>query len=1469
MPVISRLRLVNVRYDRGTKMFTDDVFDLGGTNSLFNLTNGGGKTVLLQLMLQVVLPCEDLGRERKFNSFFEGMPQRSSHILVEWRLDSSDPRYLLTGLCATRTQGQDDGCQWFAYTRDYKENDTFRIDTVPLVDAARRPVSYHELRKQLKARSDTRLRIFGNDDKAGYGRHLEEFGIFPSEWEAIKRINLSEGGIEKFFERCRTARDCLEVLMIPHVEELLTKDDAVNRRELSDSFANHFEVLKRIPEWVRMLHELEEFRTAADRYIAAVDRYHAAATGVAGLFAGLNRLHARIITRKTETKRELEEWKAALARNDDELRDLDHRRASFELYQLHLHITHLTLELEHRKALQGAAIDEKERTARLIRLSEAASAVCRLDKALAEAAVRRQELAELDAAPGQTDLTQQLYQCEFSLAVACRAELETIEREQTSLQRELETTQKRQNAHRIERDRLLAERKQLDESFGRLSGEQKTRRDDLSALLEPFSLEDRLDPAAAASRLEAKSAECGRRRTVLDAELARLERETAKIEDEREQLQAQENAAAGVKADLRRRRETFETDLAGIRQMLRQLQLDVPATPNRSGRLNAVSLPDPWAPETLSGIMHLIRERTIARRRSQLESLSLREQEALLRDRDWMPVNADIERLRDALRQHGLSVLSGGEYLGSIADEESRRRALAGSPLLPYGLVVSASELADPAHLPLPDVPVRAGVPLICRETLQESDPNPPGRLSQICAGSALLEYSDRDLFILPERRAAYAADLARRLNTANADAESLERAVDDLNESLRRLEGFREKYPAGTPGELSALESEAETVQRRLADQKAELERNLVKFRQETVAARDETTRLDRQKTVLADRLNCLARCLELSRILDHLEGEIRRIDELRTGLANEFQAAEAGIAVSEETAGRLRERLHQLDALAKHPSALLEELRIPESWNEAWPDSESLQGLEAIRRSLKDRLAGFYRSREELVNAIKRQEDLAQSWATHLERTGIPADEARAAPPAPEVKTAAWSEIVRRREQEIATLGKEIVKLSNDISGKEGEHKAKKQIIESGFGRPPVSVFKADFEAVEREMEQWRKNLENRRVEMTARIKELDGLFDIFHDTSSILATFLENLPPSIVQAASTESTDETDIPPQELAEQIRLRIAACRKAMGERDEKHKAIDHHQRQLNQSFGGSTIQALKTFVASIGTGDAPDDPAVVRSVFGTCFGIIDKLREDTRLQQSNARKDQEELTRQCVEQVGRFIEELRQIDHRSKIDVDGKSVKMVEIHLDEVDPELRGRRIHEYVERMVRDLGGEADAKQLRAEIEKRLQPARLLDAACDLNKARIRVRKPARPPNRPRTADWEEVPKFSGGEKFICYFALYISLLTYIRAKRTGGTRSKKVLLADNPFGRMSADFLLDGMFALADHTDTQMICFTALKESSILQHFPRLFSMVLRHNIDGREIMTTDALSQSLETARFALPRQPVLF
>ena len=62
MPQISKIRIVNCNYNDGKRLIPDELYDLASAesgealNSLFNLNNGGGKTVLVQLMMQPDFP---------------------------------------------------------------------------------------------------------------------------------------------------------------------------------------------------------------------------------------------------------------------------------------------------------------------------------------------------------------------------------------------------------------------------------------------------------------------------------------------------------------------------------------------------------------------------------------------------------------------------------------------------------------------------------------------------------------------------------------------------------------------------------------------------------------------------------------------------------------------------------------------------------------------------------------------------------------------------------------------------------------------------------------------------------------------------------------------------------------------------------------------------------------------------------------------------------------------------------------------------------------------------------------------------------------------------------------------------------------------------------------------------------------------------------------------------------------------
>jgi hypothetical protein len=106
MPHIGSIRLVNVHFNNATQFYDDFRMELGGGNTTYDLENGGGKSLLLQMLLQTILPKSYLRKEKPLSLIFQGGKERTSHALVEWILETGSPyQYLLTGFCARNKEG--------------------------------------------------------------------------------------------------------------------------------------------------------------------------------------------------------------------------------------------------------------------------------------------------------------------------------------------------------------------------------------------------------------------------------------------------------------------------------------------------------------------------------------------------------------------------------------------------------------------------------------------------------------------------------------------------------------------------------------------------------------------------------------------------------------------------------------------------------------------------------------------------------------------------------------------------------------------------------------------------------------------------------------------------------------------------------------------------------------------------------------------------------------------------------------------------------------------------------------------------------------------------------------------------------------------------------------------------------------------------------------------------------------------
>ena len=72
MPHINRVRVNNVRYNFGTQFYDDFIMRFDCKNVLYDLANGGGKSVLLLLLLQNLIPNCTLDDKQPVEKLFRG-----------------------------------------------------------------------------------------------------------------------------------------------------------------------------------------------------------------------------------------------------------------------------------------------------------------------------------------------------------------------------------------------------------------------------------------------------------------------------------------------------------------------------------------------------------------------------------------------------------------------------------------------------------------------------------------------------------------------------------------------------------------------------------------------------------------------------------------------------------------------------------------------------------------------------------------------------------------------------------------------------------------------------------------------------------------------------------------------------------------------------------------------------------------------------------------------------------------------------------------------------------------------------------------------------------------------------------------------------------------------------------------------------------------------------------------------------
>ncbi|MDD2553458.1 MAG: hypothetical protein PHP51_02655, partial [Desulfotomaculaceae bacterium] len=722
MPRINRIRIVNFSYNNDSRRILDETFNFhGGENALLNLANGGGKSVLVQLFLQPVVPGVKI-QGRNIAGFFR-KKKLPAYIMIEWKLDGAGG-YLLTGIgmVSAEAPGAEDEknrVRYFTFTSKYTSANAFDIAHIPFVNrdgGVLEVKPFREAREMMtdKERKDRfAFRCFSGDDGEHYARHLAEFGIVRDEWKnVIAKINDGEGGLEEIFQRYKNSGQLLNDWVIKTVEKSMFRNKSESRR-LEEMLESLVQEVVENERFIVKKKLLESFLGSFREQVEALAGLLQGIEGQKKLSGKLAALYVYLTSETDSLQDKLDQYKQEIedCRTEEQLVHLEERSNDYWLRQSEYENAE-AMSRETEEALQEARKREK-----IMRAARLAEEIRRKGAELSGIEER------LSAAKEQYDADGRIGSLEYSLKLLFE---ETL--------REITAALALLHEGKAEKDRLLAqagedlraadnEIRKLDREKGQLgerkksfeSGEKETMRK--LGLTLRRNLLGELDPA------EIQKTRLALEKNVeeLSGQGKRLEEEKAAGETRRQDIDKEANelqtaftegkaALTGIDRDIR----DYGQKEQEIRGILEKYGFDFDCRFDQERLASAFG----QRVKNLSGRL----DEAARIRDDAAESLSSLKNGRLHTPEELASVFAGLDIQYD----------TGEAYLLSLPPE-NRQKMLEGNPVLPYAFIMSRTDM-DLVANSVNSMIMRRVIPLIAYEDLGTTVPG-DGRLARIQEG--------------------------------------------------------------------------------------------------------------------------------------------------------------------------------------------------------------------------------------------------------------------------------------------------------------------------------------------------------------------------------------------------------------------------------------------------------------------------------------------------------------------------------------------------------------------------------------------------------------------------------------------------------------------------------------------------------------------------------------------------------------
>lgn len=1450
MSKINAVRFINLNYNNNAMKINDECMQFSGKSTLLSLRNGGGKTVLVQMMTApFVHRGKQKTKDRPFESYFT--TAKPSFILVEWLLDGG-AGYVLTGLMVRKNQEiseeKTDALEMMAIISEYKEPCMQDIHHLPVVEQNEKTMklkSYNSCRKLFEDyKKDKKISFFCYDmsspaQSRQYFYKLMEYQINYKEWETIiRKVNVKESGLSELFSDCRTEKELVEKWFLEAVESKLNKEEnkVKNFQEILEKYAGKYknikEQLKRRDAIQKFKEAAEEIQINAEDFLVKEGEKIEQEKVIAAFIARLN-----VLYEEAEIERERQE--EGRKKLQEELEFLKYEQLSCEFHEKNREKRNHASNREMIDLEKESLLRKQEKIQKKVHVFLCAKQQEMVNEDKQEWEIRKEKAAisrtkEENLEPERNRIGGQLSgYYEYRLSDN-KEKQEAIKKQKLQIRKDISQQKDILNEYR-------EKTKKITESKG--SFRSLVRGYDNIEIKYNSNYKENL------SRNILGVYEAG----MLDIKQEMYDKEQKKsIQENKEQKEKSENTTEEIhrteRAIEEKREKYFQKD-SDIKQAEKEKKGYEQELEERKDILKYLELPE----EKLFAREEILHKAKIKMQELSSRRRTLEKKEDALQKEYKLLVSGRVMELPDNLKEEfeklDVPVVYGMEWLKKNGFTEKKNKEIVSkNPFLPYALILTRQELKKLSE-GNGETYTSFPIPIIERENLESI---------KLDRTQSFVKMQDIHFYIL--------------FNENLLDEEKMEIMIEqkqkdiaDIRETMQICKNEYEDYFH----RFDVIKRQAVTKENwdKIQKKLQKLEKEKEDIFQNIQQARD-------TKQILKKNFEILQKTLrELEKKIESQAARQRAFKELRTAYA-EYEENNKKLQEYEREEERLENRQHLTEEKISQLEENYRELSGQE--NNLFREEESIQNscqkfaaYKEINRNVKagkllgvdstlrtDNNSGvkIIPSEEEVLKLEARYEAVTADISQELKELELEEEKAltryhksfgelRELCQKYNLKNSEWQNIIYdKREQlyqeaELEDYDKKIERKANllneedkkiGILNSQLEGILKQIVSECEKGNPleEEKISQKDLESAKNQTKYQLSELERKIAFSEKAIQKYRENLTALSEYNNFSADEEIHFEQDFKKMSEKELRDFKGMLIRDYNDIIRC-VQKCRETLAQTLNK---IARQEAFQDASYKTPLENMLKVC----------DNAAKVLRQLNITLESYDSLMKQLEVDISLVETEKKNVTELLEDYVQNIHKNLEKIGRNSTIKIREKSIKMLKVILPvwEDNEKLYSLRLSDLVDEIteegIRLFENNENAQEY---IGRKVTSKNLYDTVVGTGNVQIQLYKIEE--QREQQISWNQVAKNSGGEGFLSAFVILSSLLDYMRKDDSDIFMDKnegKVLLMDNPFAQTNAEHLLKPLMNLADKTNTQLICLTGLGGESIYNRFDNIYVLNL---------------------------------